>query len=239
MDSIRRQARLAGALYALIAVAGPLSLVYLPGKVFSPGAAGSAADHVRASAGLLRLGLGSELLYQTVEVFLILVLYGLFKPVGPKLARSMAVLGLLPIPIVMLNVLSEIAALSLVSGPKFLAGLGGAQADALAALCFFLHGQGLQIAAIFWGLWLVPLGLLIFRCGFIPRILGASVMIAAAGYVLGAAVTLVFPQYARLLAGPAVMLELGEPPIILWLLIFGARGSAPRPTGAVGAAQAG
>ncbi len=237
MDSIRRQARLAGALYALVAVAGPLTLIYLPGKVFSPGTAGSAADHIRSVAGLLRLGLGSELLYQTVEVFLILVLYGLFKPVSPKLARTMAVLGLLPIPIVMLNVLNEIAALMLVAGPKFLAGLSNTQADALAAFYFVLHGQGLQIAAIFWGLWLVPLGLMIFRCGFIPRILGASVIMAAVGYVVGAAVTLVFPQYAGLFAGPTLVLELGEPPIILWLLIFGARGSAPQLTSAVSAAQ--
>ena len=102
--------------------------------------------------------------HQTVEVFLILVLCRLFTPVSQPLARQMAVLGLIPIPIVFLNVVNELAAQVLTSGASFLAVLSQPGLDALALLFLHLHGQGLQVAAIFWGLWLFPLGLLILRC---------------------------------------------------------------------------
>ncbi len=223
MDSIKKQARIAGLLYTSVAVTGPVSLVYIPGKLFMAEDAVGAAVRIRASTSLLRLGIASELFYQTIEVFLVLVLYSLFKPVNKPLARQMAVLGLLPIPIVLLNLLNEIVALVLVSGAKFLTVIGPKQLGALATLFVALHGQGLQLAQIFWGLWLFPLGLLIIRCGFIPKALGVLVLLAGAGYVIGAFVSLVVPSYASDLGSFTGVLELGEPAIILWLLIWGAK----------------
>src|SRR5208337_561628 len=156
MDSTRKQARIAGMLYALIAVTAPVGLSYVPGQLFGSGDAMATADHIRASESLLRVGIASELFHQTIEVFLVLVLYDLFKPVNKSLARQLAILGLVPIPIVFLNVLNEIAALILVSGASFLAVFTAPQLDALAMFFVRLHGQGLQVAAIFWGLWLFP-----------------------------------------------------------------------------------
>lgn len=219
----RKQARIAGLLYTLVAVTGPLSLIYIPGKLFQQGALTATADNIRAHESLLRMGIASELCYQVVEVFLVLVLYGLFREVNRTLARQMAVLGFLPIPMVLLNVLNEIAALISAGGAKFMVPLGRQQLDALATLFAVLHGQGLQVAAIFWGLWLFPFGLLIMRCGFIPRFLGILVMIAGIGYLISSFSTLVIPQYQGVLGGVAFILELGEPPIIIWLLIWGAR----------------
>jgi hypothetical protein len=181
------------------------------------------ADRVHSSEALLRLGIGSELFYQTIEVFLVLTLYGLFKTVNKPRARQMAILGLIPIPIVLAVVLNEIAALMLASGPRFLAAFGKPQLDALAALFIGLHAQGLQVAAIFWGLWLFPLGSLVIRCGFIPKALGVSAMLAGVGYLIGSTTSLVIPQYASSLGGIAGVFEVGELPIILWLLIWGAR----------------
>jgi Domain of unknown function (DUF4386) len=224
VNPIKKQARIAGLLYTLVAVTGPVSLVYIPGKLFVAGDAVGAADRIRASESLLRLGIASELFYQTIEVFLVLVLYELFKDVNKPLARQMAVLGLLPIPIVFLNVLNEIAALTLVSGANFLAVIGPKQLGALATLFVALHGQGLQLAEIFWGLWLFPFGLLIIRCGFIPKALGVLVLIAGTGYLISASVSLMVPYYASHVGIFTGVLELGEPAIILWLLIWGAKG---------------
>ena len=223
LSLIRKQARIAGMLYILVAVTGPLSLVYIPGKLFVPGAVVTIADNIRASTTLLRMGIASELFYQAVEVFLVLVLYGLFKDVNRNLARQMAVLGFIPIPIVFVNILNEVAALMFAGDAKFLLSMGRPQLDTLATSFAFLHSQGLEVAAIFWGLWLFPLGLLIIRCGFIPRFLGVLVMIAGVGYLLGSFSSLVLPQYHGLLGSAAVILEVGELPIILWLLIWGAR----------------
>ncbi len=223
MDSTRKQARIAGLLYALIGVTAPVGLIYVPGKLFVTGDATATADHIRASESLLRMGIASELFHQTIEVFLVLVLYGLFKAVDKSLARQLAILGLVPIAIVFLNALNEIAALILVSGANFLVVFGKPQLDALAMLFVRLHGQGLQVAAIFWGLWLFPFGLLVMRCGFIPRALGVLLMIAGLGYLLDSFTSLIFPHYKSAVGDVAGILELGEPPIILWLLIWGAK----------------
>jgi hypothetical protein len=223
MDSTRKQARIAGLLYVLIAVTAPAGLIYVPGKLFVTGDATATADHIRASESLLRMGMASELLHQTIQVFLVLVLYGLFKAVNKPLSRQLAILGLIPIPIVFLNVLNEIAAAILVSGASFLAVFEKPQLDALAMFFVRLHGQGIRVAAIFWGLWLFPFGLLVMRCGFIPKVLGILLMIAGLGYVLDSFTSLILPHYKSAVGDVAGILELGELPIILWLLIWGAK----------------
>ena len=71
------------------------------------------------------------------------------------------------------------------------------QRDALAYLCLNLHGDGLMVAQIFWGLWLFPFGICVMRSGFIPRILGILLMIAGCGYLASSVAELVLPQYAH------------------------------------------
>jgi uncharacterized membrane protein len=85
-----------------------------------PGDATATADHVRASETLLRLGIASELIGFIIFIFVVLALYPLFKAVNEKHALAMAILLLVSIPISLLNVLNEIAALVLVSGADFL-----------------------------------------------------------------------------------------------------------------------
>lgn len=207
--SIRRQARIAGLLYTIDAVTGAFYLGYLPNKL--------------SALPLLPWSIASEWIAQITEVFLVLVLYDLFKDVNKSLARQMLVLGLLPIPIVLLNMLNEVAAQMVTNGPSFVALFPAAQHDALATMFIALHAQGLQVGAIFSGLWLFPFGLLIRRCGFIPKILGVLVMFAGVGYLIGSFTSLVLPAYLHSVGTLTFLLELGEPPIILWLLIWGAR----------------
>jgi len=223
VESTKRQLRIAGLLYVLVAITGPIGLIYVPGKVYEPGDATATAEHLRSLEPLVRLGIASELFHQVVEIFMVLILYDVFKPVSRTLARQLAVLGLIPIAIVFLNVLNEVAALIFASGAHYLAVFDKTQLDSLALVFIRLHQQGFQVAAVYWGLWLFPLGLLILRCGFIPKVLGISVMIGGAGYVLGSIVALVLPQYTTPFGDIAGILELGELPIIAWLAIWGAR----------------
>src|SRR3954465_14259058 len=109
MRTIKVQARIAGALYALVALSGPIGLVYVPNKLIHGGDAAATANAIRVSADLLRAGIASELFHQAVEVWLVLALFRLFEHVDRHLARSMAILGFLPIPIVFLNTLNEVA----------------------------------------------------------------------------------------------------------------------------------
>ncbi len=223
MNEERRQARLAGLLYFLVALIAPYGLMVVPAKLLVAGDAQATAQRIAAHPGVLQLGMATELLHQAIEVFMVLVLYQLFKPVHRMLARQMLVLGLLPIPMVFLNVLAEVAAALFADGPSWLRAFDRAQLDALALLAMRLHAHGLQLAAFFWGLWLLPLGLLSLRSGFIPKVFGASVIAAGIGYGLGATADLLLPALQSTLAMPTFVLELGEPAMILWLVLAGAR----------------
>ena len=204
--------------------------MYVPSKLIVPGNATATADNIRASEWLLRVGMATELIHQVIVVFLVLALYRLFKPVNETLARQVVILGaLVSVPIVFVNVLNEIAAQVLVSGADFLSVFEKPQLDALAYLFLRLHGRGLTVVSIFWGLWLFPFGMLVIRSRFIPRVLGVLLMIAGAGYLASSFATLALPGYASLVSQVAFPLYFGELPIIFWLLIWGAR---PQPAAA-------
>lgn len=224
MSSTRQQARAAGFLYLALALIAPIGLIYIPGKLLVPGNAAATVDNIRASATLLRIGIGSELIHQVIQVFLVMALYRLFKAVNETRAREMVILGaLVSVPVVFLNVLNDVAALVLASGADFLSVFPRPQLDALAYFFFNLHTQGITVAAVFWGLWLFPFGILVISSGFIPRVFGWLLMIAGAAYVVSSFATLVIPQIAPPISRIASLLEIAEVPIVIWLVIWGAR----------------
>jgi hypothetical protein len=156
-------------------------------------------------------------------ILVVLALYRLFKGVSEKHALAMAILLLISFPIWFVNVLNDIAALILVSGANFLSVFETRQLDALAYLFVRLHGQGYVVALIFSGLWLFPFGILVIRSGFIPRVLGYLLFIAGFGYLASSVTFLLLPAYGPIVDKFATNLTLGELPIILWLLICGAK----------------
>ncbi len=155
---------------------------------------------------------------------MLLALYRLFKPVDKSLAMLLAAFGaLVSVPIVFVNVLNEIAALTLASGSGLAAMFEATQRDALAYLFFFLHGQGIGLVSVFWGLWLLPFGLLVIRSGFIPAVFGWLLLVAGASYLASSFIGVAFPQFLDRVKPVADLLAMCEIPIILWLVIWGAR----------------
>jgi hypothetical protein len=224
MDSTKKQARVAGLLYLLGAIIAPIGLLLIPSRLIVGGDAAATADNIRASESLFRIGIASELIHQVIFIFLVLALYRLFKVVDQNLAALIVVLGaLVSVPIVFLSVLNEIAALVLLSGAKFVSVFDKSQLDALAYLFLRLHSQGINLVAIFWGLWLFPFGILVIRSGFIPRVLGVLLMMAGFAYLVDSFTSLLLPQYADTVSQFAMVLYFGELPIIFWLLIWGAK----------------
>ena len=212
--------RSAALLYLLLILSAPIGLLYVPSMLIVPGDATATADRIRASEWLLRIGIGSELFHQAIAIFLVLALYRLFRPVNEQHARLMVILGaLVSVPIMFINVLNEIAALVLVSGADFLSVFSRSQLDALALLFLRLHEHGTEIVQIFWGLWLFPYGILVIRSGFIPRLLGVLLFIAGAGLLASSFTSLILPQYGTLFGQIAMVLDLGEFPIIFWFFI--------------------
>jgi hypothetical protein len=119
------------------------------------------------------------------------------------------------------NVLDEFAALTLIRGADFLSVFDKPQRDALAMLFLNLHFQGFMVAQVFWGLWLIPFGVLVFKSGFLPRTLGVLLIIACFGYLANSFDAFgVLPHAVSRVVGQLTICEL---PIILWLLIRGAK----------------
>jgi len=136
----------------------------------------------------------------------------------------MVILGSLMVtPIYFVNTLNDAAALLLVRGPDFLSVFAQPQLEALAMLFLRLHHHGVVANEIFWGLWLLPFGLLVRRSGFIPRVLGTWLILNGIAYVVISLPGLLAPQYESLVFNSALPATLGEIAIVLWLLIKGAK----------------
>jgi hypothetical protein len=229
MDATKRNARIAGLFYLSLMTA-PLRLVYIPNKIIVSGNAAATAANIIAHETLFRLGILCDLLTGTMAVFLLLALYRLFKDIDRDLARLMVILGcLLSTPIYFVNTINDAAALTLIRGANYLDVFSQPQREALAMLFLRLHGAGIVANQIFWGLWLFPLGLLVYRSRFIPRFIGVWLMVNCFAYVALSVTAILWPAYQRQVSTVAFPAMLGELAIMLWLLIVGAKErAAPR-----------
>jgi hypothetical protein len=223
MNSTKKTARLAGVLYLVNGVTGFFGIIYVPSRLIVSGNAAATANNILASERLFRVGIVSELICAVEFVFLLWVLYRLLGGVNKTHASLMVILGLVFVPMMCVNLLNEIAALTLLRGADFLSVFDKRQLEAMAMLFLDLHRHGYVVGWIF-GLWLFPFGVLVFKSGFLPRILGVLLIAACFGYLADSLTPLLLPSYANIVGRFAsIALTLGEPATILWLLIRGAK----------------
>lgn len=217
----KRLARLAGAAYVSLGLTAALGFYHAP---LVQSELSSIADRVTQSGIRFRIGVVSDVLSAVLAVPLALLLYQLFEPVHKMLAVWMAVLLVAAMPISFVVALNYVAAHWLLTGGPEFAALTIAQRAELGMLFLRLHTHGVLAVEIFWGLWLVPFGLLVMKSRFFPRVLGILLIVAGAAYVAHSLVSL-------LLGGPRIILyervtmlarAAGEFPIMLWMLIKGA-----------------
>jgi len=223
MHPTNKAARVAGAVYLSLVLTAPFSLLYVPGKLIVRGNAAATASNILTHEMLFRLCIVSELLSSVIFICLGLALYRLLSGVNKTWAGAMLALVLVSAAVGFLNVLNYVAALTLIHGTDFLGAFETPQRYALGMLFLRLHGQGEMMNEIFWGLWLFPFGLLVFRSGFLPRFLGVWLMLACFVWLALSLTALLFPPYyeaAFKMAQPVLFAELA---IMLWLLIKGAK----------------
>src|ERR1700688_1895214 len=161
MNSTKKTARIAGLLYLLNGVTGFFGIIYVPSRLIVSGNAAATANNIIASERLFRLGIVSQLICAVEFIFLLWVLYRLLGAVNKTHASLMVLLGVSCVPVMCVNVLNEIAALSLLRGADFQSVLGQPQREAMAMLFLDLHRYGYGLGWIF-GPWLFFLGLLGF-----------------------------------------------------------------------------
>ncbi len=223
MSSTKNPGRFAGLLYVLMSTVGFFAMAYVPSKLIVHGNATATANNISASETLFRLGIAGELIGQAGFIFVALALYDLLKGVSRRHASLMVTLIVVSIPIAFLNELNSVAALVFVRGADFLSVFEKPQRDALAMLFLNLHGHGFGVCAIFWGLWLFPLGLLVYRSRFLPPFLGVWLVFAGVAWVILSLTGLLLPQYHDRVFTYAQPAFFGEIALMLWLVIKGAR----------------
>ena len=218
MNSPKKTARIAGFLYLIMFPLGLFGMMYVPSILIVPGDAATTANNIMASESLFRLSIVTALILQIINTLLVLVLYKLLKPVNKNHALLMVIFLLVGVPIAMLNQLNQFAALLLLSGADYLAVFTADQLQALVPLFLDLHEHGVSIAGIFWGLWLFPMGYLVFKSSFLPRILGILLIIGCFGYLIESFTFFLLPNYEVTIA---LFTFWGEVLLPLWLLIKG------------------
>ncbi len=217
MNSVNKIARAAGFLYLLLAPLGFFGGMYIP-SLTVPGDTLTTANNIIASSSLFRLSIMCALATPIVTILAALLLYKLLKSVNNNHAVLMVVFALAAAPIAMLNELNHFAVLLLLNGADSLKVFSADQLYSHVMFFLNLHHYGLFITQIFWGLWLFPMGYLVFKSGFLPGILGILLVIAGFGYVIDSIVLFLLPDLDITISQ---FTFIGELILLLWLLIKG------------------
>ena len=226
MYPIVKAARIGGGIYLLMVLTAPFSLIYVPSKLIVRGNALATADNILAHETMFRLSIFGDLIGHVIFICLAVALYRLLSNVNKTWAILMVSFVLVSAAVGFLNALNNIAAVILFRGGEFLDVIDKTQRDALGMLFVRLHNNGEFISEIFWGVWLFPFGLLVYRSGFLPRLLGVWLIVACFAWIALSITALFFPSHygaAFTWLQPAFFAEMA---IMLWLLIRGANLSA-------------
>ncbi len=220
-----KKARLAGFLYLIVVLTGIFSLAYVPSRLIVWDDPARTFHNIAASTPLFRLGILSSMICYLAFLLLPLVLYQLLNRVNELYAKLMVIFAFVSVPISFLNMQNKYAVLPLVDGAAHLKVFDEAELHSQVFLFLDNYNNGILIVQLFWGLWLLPFGYLVYKSGFLPKILGVFLMIGCFGYLVSFVGNTIMPHYSENpIAGyiriPASIGEIGT---CLWLLIMGVK----------------
>ena len=223
MTVLSRNARVAGLIYIAASLVGIVRLLYVPAKLIVQGNAAATANNIAAHELLFRAGIVSSIIGSALWLFVPLAFYRLLKDVDQPLAVLMVILGaLMQVPLFFVNTATDVGAV-LFARADFLSVFDKAQRDAFVMLFLKLH-HNLDLAnATFWGLWLFPLGLLIYRSRFLPRFLGVWLMLGCFGWLAFSLTGFLSPGSEEKVFTWMQPLSFGEVATMFWLAILGAK----------------
>ncbi len=229
MNPRKKRARLAGLIYLVVVLTGIFSLAYVPSKLISWTNAGQTFQNISSSTGLFRLGIGSSMVCYIAFLLLPLALYQLLHSVDEAAVKLIVAFAMVSVPISIINLQSRFGVLSLVDGANHTSAYTQQQLESQVMALLASYNSGLLIVQVFWGLWLLPFGYLVYKSGFLPKLLGILLMMGCAGYLASTFGETLVPDYRRYSISRFVTLpaSLGEIGTCLWLLIVGAKNNEP------------
>ncbi len=210
-------ARIAGALYLINILTGVFSLIYVPSQISLRGDPATVIANILASESLFRIGIVVGLVGFTVWLLLPLVLYRLLESVDKTASVVMVLFAVIFVPIDFVAFSERLSALSMAHRLLDHALLTPEQLYPFIRLALDNSNNAMLVSTIFWGLWLLPFGYLVFKSGFLPRILGVALMLGCAGYLISFCAEVLFPEATLpdFIMWPAAFGEFG---VALWLL---------------------
>ncbi|HRC87848.1 MAG TPA: DUF4386 domain-containing protein [Thermoanaerobaculia bacterium] len=223
MHPLKKAARVAGLFYLVVVIAGPFTLLYVPGKLFVPGNASATAAKILEHLPLFRADIVLSLVSELFFLLTVLALFRLLKGVNLELAALMVILVLIDVPLAFLGTANQVATLKFLTDPGFLSVFDPPQRDALTLLLTYFDKQGVFVSELFWGLWLLPLGVLVYKSRFLPRFLGAWLFANGLAYLALSTTGILWPGYSKGLMSLMTPFLLGEMALMLWLITVGAR----------------
>lgn len=227
-SALKKTARQAGLLYLIWIITGLFGIFYVPLQTIVKGDAVATANKILANEFVFRIGIINDIISNTIWVFIALALYRLFKQINERQAKLMVALVLVQIPVVFFMEALNITSLMIFKG-EILKSFELIQRQDLAMLFLKINDYGTLTLEMFWGLWLLPFGLLVWKSWFIPRLIGVFLILNGIAYIILSFVSLLFPDYQTLVSQLAMpFFILGEFSITLWLLIKGVKNNTSR-----------
>jgi Domain of unknown function (DUF4386) len=218
--SPQRYARIAGILYLTIIALGMFSELYVRGTLVVSGDAAATNAAIAASPMLWRAGIAGDLLMHVFDVPVIVVLYYLLRPVSRSLALFATLANLVQTAVLVANKMNLLVPLFLLDHGNYLTAFSPEQLHALSYVAIKAHGYGFGVGLIFFGVACLVRGYLIFKTGYLPKILGVLMAISGLSYLVNSFALLLAPTFANAIF-PAVLVPafVGELSLTLWLIV--------------------
>src|ERR1700744_3811080 len=215
-------ARNAGLLYLLIIIAGMFAEIFVRGKLIVSGDPAATAHNLMTHGLLWRMGIAADLVMHLCDIPVMLVVFVLLRPVNKNIALLALLFNLIQTAVLVANKLNLVAALLPLSGAAYLQSVDPHQLYTQAYLSVKLHDTGYGVGLLFFSLTCLVNGYLIFRSGYMPRIIGVLLQIAGACYLISNFMLLIVPQIAATLF-PATMIPcfIAELSFCFWLIFKG------------------
>ena len=220
--SPQRYARIGGVLYLLIIVLGAFVEGYVTNKLVVPGDAATTAHNILASPVLWRLSGAGDLIVALCAVPLLWIEYLLLKPVSKHLVLLAVLFNLVSLAVEAISKLFLLLVVPTLGNADYLRAFEPQQLQILANLALKSHDIAFNIALIFFGCTCLVNGYLIFRSGYLPKLIGILMQLAGLSYLTACFAALFAPTFADLII-PTILVPplIGESSFGLWLLVKG------------------
>jgi hypothetical protein len=213
--------RIPGLLYLVVVLTGMFSIAYAPGQLFASSDPAVVLSTLREDLPLLRATIVTGAICYIAFLLLPMSLYRSLSPRGRNAAVLMVAFVAVSVPISLANLGHRLELLALAEGHGAFGTWTEAQMHSSVSLAVHRYGAGQRTAVIFWGLWLIPFGMLILRSRLLPRALGVLLILGGVGYpvaILGSILSPAFSAspWSSWITLPATVGELGT---CAWLLL--------------------